>query len=220
MKYTYLAALSMHGFMANWLYATVAGTAWAINIPFHNFGATEICSSNAFQHRTLPAGGCLYSYYFCLGLFALVVVTLSLIDLKELAFIQLLLGLMRFFTIGAIVIYCIIRLIQGGDPCKDMNIPEYANISYMEPIGVNIRSVVLKFNPLGWVTAVPVFIFSFLFHTGISSLTHPVKQKKYLHWLVGAMFISSLICYISLGVSTSLWLRASIQETCTLNWVS
>lgn len=217
-KYIYLSVLSMHGFLSCWSYAAVAGSAWAINIPFRHFGVAESCSDNAFLHRTLPTDGCLYAYYFCLALFAIVVVTLSLLDLKEQAFIQLILGLMRFFTFAAIALYCIVRLIQGGDPCLDS--VTYANTSYGEPTSVDVRSVVLKFDPRGWVLAVPVFTFSFLFHTGISSLTHPVRQKKYLHWLVIAMFISSLICYISLGISASLWFRSSIQETCTLNWVS
>ena len=219
-KYFYLAILSMHGFLASWLFATVAGSAWAINIPFRHFGAADICSDEAFLHRTLPAGGCLFAYYFCLGLFALIVITFSLLDLKELAVFQLFLGLMRFFTIAAIVVYCIVRLIQGGDACRDRDTSIFANLSYNEPVDMDIRSVVLKFDPKGLLVAVPVFTFSFLFHTAISSLTHPVKQKQYLHWLVMAMFISSLICYISLGLTASLWFRSSIQETCTLNWVS
>ena len=219
-KYFYLAILSMHGFMASWSYAAVAATAWAINIPFRNFGGTAVCREDAFQHLVVPVGGCLNSYYFCLFMFAVVVVTLSLLDLKEQAYFQMILGLMRFFTIGAIVLYCIVRLIQGGNPCDDIIDPsQHSNLSFVEPINVGIRSVVLKFDPRGWVVAVPVFTFSFLFHTGISSLTHPVKQKGYLHWLVIAMFISSLICYFSLGLTVSLWFRSSIQETCTLNWV-
>ena len=222
-KYIYLAILSMHGFMASWTYAAVAGSAWAINIPFKNFGGTAICSEDAFQHRVVPEGGCLNSYYFCLFLFAVIVVTLSMLDLKEQAYFQMVLGLMRFFTIAAIVIYCIVRLVQGGNPCDDfMDRPVlFSNVSIesIEPVNLDVRSVALKFDPRGWVVTVPVFTFSFLFHTGISSLTHPIRQKQYLHWLVMAMFISSLICYFSLGVTVSLWYRSSIQETCTLNWV-
>lgn len=212
----------MHGFMASWSYAAVAGSAWAINIPFRNFGGTAICSEDAFQHQVVPVGGCLNSYYFCLFLFAVVVVTLSMLDLKEQAYFQMLLGLMRFITIAAIVLYCIVRLFQGGNPCDDfMEVTEqYSNVSFVKPVDLDVRSVVLKFDPRGWVVAVPVFTFSFLFHTGISSLTHPIRQKGYLHYLVMAMFISSLICYFSLGVTVSLWFRSSIQETCTLNWVS
>lgn len=222
-KYLYLVILSMHGFMASWSYAAVAGSAWAINIPFRHFGGTSPCSDDAFQHRFLPDGGCLYSYYFCLFMFAVIVVTLSMLGLKEQAYLQMLLGLMRFLTIAAIVIYCIIRLIQGGNPCDDIpekpNLFANASIADVKEVDVNLRSVVLKFDPRGWVVTVPVFTFSFLFHTGIASLTHPIKQKAYLHYVVMAMFISSLICYFSLGVTVSLWFRSNIQETCTLNWV-
>ena len=116
------------------------------------------------------------------------------------------------------MIYCIVRLAEGGDACLD--VLNDINRTRTTPINVGIRETVLKFDAGGWVLTIPVFTYAFLFHTGISSLTHPIKQKQYLHWLLIAMYIISTICYMSLGVIVPLWFRASIQETCTLNWVS
>ena len=218
LKFVYLVMFTLSGFLTLWSFATVAGSSWSINIPL-NFGTAEQCSEDAFLHDTIPSGGCLYAYYFSLAIFALIVVTLSLIDLKEQAIVQLVLGVMRFITVGAILIYCIIRLAEGGDACLDTL--KGTNLSdTFETQNVGIKDAVVKFDMRGLVLAVPVFVFAFLFHTGLPSLTHPVRQKKYLHWLAVAMFVASTVSYLGLGVIVPLWFRAAIQETCTLNWVS
>lgn len=216
-KYLYLFLLSLHSFLVRWSFAAVAASAWAVNIPFRNFGDTEICEEDAFQYNTIPFGACLNSYYFCLAMFAVIVVTLSMFDLKEQAFIQFVLGIMRFITVFAMVVYCIVRLTEGGDAClEELNNPE--NIT--SPVNVNMIYTVAKFDGKGWLLAVPIFTYAFTFHTGISSLTHPVTRKKYLHLMILSSFIAAMISYLSLGIIVPLWFRASIQETVTLNWVS
>ena len=219
-KYIYLMVVVVYCFMASWSFATVAGSAWATNIPY-NFGAMDICNSSAFQHRVLPQGGCLYSYYFSVFLFGIIVVALSLLDLKEQALVQLFLGSLRFITVGMIVVYTIVRLAQGGNVCEKiahgLDPKVFTNFSMHI---LSFQDIVVKFDPQGWLTAIPVFTYAFLLHLGISSLTHPIKQKKYLHWLMAAMFLSALVCYMSLGVVVPLLFKATIQETVTLNWVS
>lgn len=59
LKFAYLMLFGLFGFLACWSFATVAGAAWAINIPF-NFGAAEKCNETAFFHTVIPSGGCLY----------------------------------------------------------------------------------------------------------------------------------------------------------------
>lgn len=217
-KYIYLVVVVIYCFLASWSFSTVAGSAWATNIPY-NFGALNICESDAFQHRVLPAGGCLYSYYFSVFLFGVIVVTLSLLDLKEQALVQLFLGSLRFITVGIIIIYAIVRLAEGGNVCEKSAF-EFVNSTVTHVHIISFQDIVVKFDPKGWLTAIPVFTYAFLLHLGISSLTHPIKQKKYLSWLMTAMFLAALFCYMSLGVVVPLWFKATIQETVTLNWVS
>ena len=217
LKYAYLVILSIFSFLVCWTFATVAASAWATNIPFSSFGAAEQCAEDAFSSTILPSnGGCLYAYYLSLTVFGVIVITLSLFELKEQAIVQLTLGLMRFAAVVVIITYCIVRLAQGGDACLDaMEASNFTSIS------MNLMSdITMKFDVDGWLIAVPVISFAFLFHTGLSSLTHPIKQKSHLSWLLVAMFAVSSVCYLSLGVVVPLWFRASIQETCTLNWVS
>ena len=228
-KYAYLSVVTIYSFLACWSFSTVAGTAWASNIPY-NFGSLNVCSEDAFHHQVLPHGGCLSSYYFSVFLFGILMIILSVLDLKEQAIVQVFLGSARFLTVGAIVIYSIVKLSQGGDACEDKEISTFPdtsqsvlNISDFVTNATRYTSysdIVFKFDPRGWVAAIPVFTYAFIIHTGISSLSHPVKQKKYLHWMLAAMSITALVCYMSLGLVVPLWFKASVQETITLNWVS
>ena len=232
-KYVYLATVTIYSFLACWSYSTVAGSAWASNIPF-NFATLELCKGDAFHHQNLPDGGCLSSYYFSVFLFGLIMIALSVLDLKEQAIVQLILGSARFFTVGAVVIYSIARLAGGGDECEsrlDMNTTIAntstlnTNVTDFTPIQNGTRyttfeEIIVKFDPRGWVAAIPVFMYAYIIHTGISSLSHPVKQKKYLHWMLLGMSVTALTCYMSLGIVVPLWFKSSAQETITLNWVS
>ena len=231
-KYLYLSVVTIYSFLSCWSFATVAASAWASNIPY-NFATLNICVSDAFHHQILPKAGCLSSYYFSIFLFGIIVVFLSILDLKEQAVVQIFLGSARFLTVGAVVIYSIVKLSQGGDACLASSSP--ANWTYDNDSNSSLsafiltehnatrytsyKDIVLKFDPKGWVAAIPVFTFAFIIHTGISSLSHPVKQKKYLHWMLAAMYLTALVSYMSLGVVVPLWFKSSVQETVTLNWV-
>lgn len=215
-RYIYTVILSLLGFLVSWSYATVVGSAWALNFPFHGFGALDACHDEAFLHHSLPSGGCLYAYYISLALFAVVVVPFALFDLRELTIVQAIVGLLRFITLVVIIVYCVVSLAGGGDACWD----ELRLTNTTTPVNVHTTFMVWKFNVKGWLVAIPVIVNGFLFHPGISSLTHPVEQKRYHHWLVVAVFVVSVVCYLGLGVVVPLWFRAATQETSTLNWVS
>ena len=227
-KYVYLILFSLYGWLGNWSYASVAASAWASNIPY-NFGKMTLCDDSAFHHQILPTGGCLYSYYFSLVLFGVIVTILSIMDLKEQLVVQVLMGLARFLAIFAVLVYSLYYLFNanGRDACEG-DLPfvntSLVNESYISLFNASrytsYEEIVKKFDPRGWVVSVPVFLFAFEIQSAISSLTHPVKQKKYIHWLLTALFATSLSCFMSLGIVVPLWFKASVQETVTLNWVS
>ena len=234
-KYAYLILFTFYSLLGNWSYASVAGSAWSSNIPF-NFGRMEVCDDSAFHHHILPpTEGCRDSYYFSLFLFGVIVTFLSILDLKEQVAVQVILGSARFVTIFAIIFYSLAKLAQsGGDDVCDgtyfpmINETEIKNHSWF-PIYYDFSNasryfsyedIVMKFDPKGWIVSLPVFLFAFMLHSGISSLTHPVKQKKYIHWMLTSMFVTALLSFMTLGIIVPLWFKASVQETVTLNWVS
>lgn len=222
-KYTYLFIFTFYSLLGNWSYASVAGSAWSSNIPY-NFGMLNKCDDSAYHNQILPHGGCLYSYYFSLCLFGVIVTVLSILDLKEQVVVQVILGSARFFTIFAIIIYSLVNLADSEDVCTPRENTSYVNDSFISLFNASAyysyEDIVVKFDPKGWLVSVPVFLFAFMLHSGISSLTHPVRQKKYIHWMLTAMFATALISFMTLGIIVPLWFKASVQETVTLNWVS
>ena len=169
-KYIYLTIQTILFHLTTWTFTTVSASSWATNIPFHYISSYLTCSDQAFLHNILPGKGCLYAYYISLTLFGLVVVTLSLLDLKQQAYIQLLFGLMKLVTIAAVVIYSLFHLIQGGDACWAYESDTNHTLSNIE-----LSSIVAKFDVRGWLQSISVFIFGYVFQTGIPSLIHPVR---------------------------------------------
>ena len=228
-KYLYVVTIILAGFVACWSYSTIAGSAWASNIPL-NFGTLHQCGPEAFHHRLLPTGtpeldSCRNAYYFSLFLFSLIVIPLSLLELKEQAIVQMCLGVLRFATIAIIIIYCIVKLIEGGDNCElPQNNETWVNRSHTtspnSTSSVLASDIVFKFDLKGWFLASAVFTYAFIVHQGVPSLTHPIKQKQYLHWLMVFVFCSMGLCYLALGIIAPLWFRVTVQETITLNWVT
>ena len=224
LKIVFLILLVIYTFLALLSYSTVTGSAWSVNIPL-NFGTLERCTDQDFLHQILPHGGCLNAYRFCLFLFAVVVIPLSLLDLKEQAIVQLILGLLRFFTLGAIIIYCFFYVVQGYTitSCEDplpISKNVYMNMNNTSHDITPIKDVLFHFNFPGWVVSIPVFVYALNLHHGIPGLTHPIKEKNWLRCYFNVLFLSMTILYASLGVIVSLWFRDCTNETCTLNWVS
>ncbi len=217
-SHVYLLSFSLYVFATNWTYAAVASSAWASNIPFRHLGLVEKCTPAAFLHQTLPTGECLYAYYFSLSLFAVIVIFLSMLDLKEQAVIQLFFGIVRFFTLGLIIVYCIVRLAQRvGDACQEEL--RIVNFTYPVPINVEITPMILHFNIKGWLVSLPVFVYAFSIHSCLASMMYPMEKKLH-HWLLLVMVVVTACCYVSVGLVVSLWFRAATHETCTLSWVS
>lgn len=221
LKVVYLVLLSIHTFLACLSYSTVTGSAWSVNLPL-NFGTLEQCTSNDFFHQLLPDGGCLNSYRFCLLLFALIVVPLSLLDLKEQVIVQFGLGVLRFVTLAAIILYCVVNMLQGYmvADCKDP-VPTLRNTSAVWYTNTSsISDILFHFDFNGWVVSIPVFVYAVALQQGIVSLTHPIKQKNWLRGLFNTLFLIVVLLYVCLGIVVAFWFRDGTNETCTLNWVS
>ena len=170
----------------------------------------------------------------CVFFFAIITVPLSLVDLKEQAFLQMILGLLRFVTIAGIVLYSIVYIAKGGDGCpidsRDVNNTHNGSLWNMSNVSMwtlsessgfaDFSDIVFRFDPKGWLVSIPLFVYAFILHQGIPALTHPIREKHLLWRLMVAMFGIATLSYLSLGVVVPLWFKANVQETCTLNWVS
>lgn len=218
LKLLNIGAISLYIFTGCLSFVTVSGTAWAVNIPF-NFSGVEQCNGDNFINQTLPEEvSCRNAYWFCLFLFGCITVPLSLFELKEQAIIQMLLGLLRFIVIGAMVIFSVSNLAVHSriwtcdDPWANDNFTVY-----------NSDSDGLFFTKLSfrdWLLAIPVFVYGFILHQGIPTLTHPIKEKHLLWTYFTTLFVVLTILYAVLGITVAIWFRDCTSHTCTLNWVS
>ena len=221
-KVIYLVVLILHGFFACLSLSTVAGSALAVNIPFNVTGLIEQCDNNDFLITFLPNNiPCRNAYWISLAAFAIVVVPLSLFELKEQLIVQVTLGIMRFVTIGGVIVFSLANflvtdqkrcLMTCDDMWSEMKNDEECNVT-------STKELATKFDGVSFLVAIPVFVFAHVCHQCIPGLTHPVKQKRYLRAYLNALYLVSAIVYLLLGVSVSLWFRQCTVETCTLNWV-
>ena len=227
-KYLYMITLTVLASMFAWSMVTVVGSALATKIPL-NFGPFQQCSYDAFQNTVIPEPErCRHMYHLCLMVFALIVVPLSMMDLKGQTILQVAFGLLRTLLISILVIYCIVNLIHTGDKSElsseTSNALAMANCSNMtnasQVYDLELHDVIVKFDWRGWLTAIPAIAYSFIVHHSIPALTHPIKEKKYLGWFMVFSFGFVGLTYLLLGVVLPLWFRDKTQETVTLSWVS
>ena len=215
-KVFYLLVVITVSFIGLWTSSTVAGSAWSTNLPL-NFGSLQMCTEEEFQDNIYPKGsGCLAAYRFCVFLFAVMVLPLSLLELKNVSFIQTIFGGLRFVVIGAMVLYALSNLaingIQGG-------VPLAANVTASNLTENVVRDFVFGFSFTGLLSAISLFTSALVIHPGLSTLTHPIKNKKPLGWFVLAVYGTVAVFYILMGVILTLWFGSDANSTITLNWV-
>lgn len=226
-KYLYLIIMSVYSFLAGWSYSTVAGSAWSTNLPFHT-DTLHQCNDTQFHLSVAPADAeCLASYRLCVLFFAVIVIPLSCMDLKEQGFVQMILGLLRFSIIISMVLYCLAKLIGDGHSqgLNNTTTAVFTLEQTADELGSSNNSdsdatFVTSFHIKGWLIAIPVFTYAQILHQGVPALTHPIRQKKLLRWFMMAVFATTSLCYMVLGIVVSLWFKSAVLETATLNWVS
>lgn len=153
-------------------------------------------------------------------LFASVVVPLCLLDLKEQVILQMIFGLVRVMLISMLLIYCIVNLIHKDSVCElQGNVSADNNSNASHGCYLELYDIFVKFDWMGWLAIIPAMTYTFMVHHTIPTLTHPVKEKKYLRWLLVCSLSFVMLCYLSLGVVLPLWFRDETQETLSLSWV-
>ena len=224
-KYIYLLLNTASNFLYVLAFSTVAGSSWAVNLPL-NFADVAKCNSTDFHFHILPIViPCRNAYWFCLFLFACIVIPLSMINLREQAIVQVALSFLRFITVGAILIFCLANLITAVNICTcKQPWQKYTNATETDGVECNINStfaeITTHFDAKAWTIAIPVFVSAFSVHTGLPFLAHPVKQKQHLRTLMIILYLAMTTMYMMLGVVVPMWWKNCIDETCTLNWVS
>ena len=204
-KYIYLLLLSGSCFLFCVAFSAVAGSSWAVNLPV-NFGDVAECNSTDFLLHTLPVViPCRNAYWFCLFLFACIVVPLSMIGLREQAIIQMILSFLRFITVGAMLIFCIANLIAVENICTCKqpwnNYTNPTEVDYHNKCNVTseFEQITTHFDVQALTVSITVMVGALGVHVGIPLLSHPVEQKKHLGALLHVLFLVMTLIYMMLN---------------------
>lgn len=224
-KIVYMIIMIIHSLLTLLTYATVASSAWAVNIPL-NFGTLRECTDLDFLNQYFPLDlACGNAYRLCVAFFAAIVIPLSLLDLKEQAIFQFILGILRFVMLLSIISYCLYH-IMSGDQISFEEAPTIGNINFTD-IYENANSsmttifdIIFRFNFNGWVIGVPIILYAIMLHQGIPSLVYTIKEKKWLKYCFQLLFLVVGGFYLTVSLFGAVWFKDIINETFTLNWVS
>ena len=203
----YLVLILIYLFIGQWLTGPVAGTAWSSNLPL-NFGTFRQCSQADFNGVLHPSDGCWNSYALCILFFAIIVVPLSCLDLKEQEIVQVTLSITRFVVITSIIIYSIVAEVKGYKGHESVDPPPNSTV----------KEHVLGFKMNGFLATLPVVIYAQMLHVAIPSLVQPINDKRHLGRLFWLIFATTSVIYGVLGVTAAVYLKYSVNEQCTLNW--
>jgi len=59
---------------------------------------------------------------------------------------------------------------------------------------LELYNIITKFDWRGWLAIIPAMMYSFTVQHTIPTLTHPIKEKKYLQWLMMCSFSFVMLC--------------------------
>ncbi|EDV23112.1 uncharacterized protein TRIADDRAFT_58062 [Trichoplax adhaerens] len=208
--------------LASWSFTTVAASTWSSNIPFGNTTTLRQCTPEDFADNVIPTElGCLNSYRLCVGIYGVLVIILSCLELTEQKIIQIIMGLLRFFVvtfmcINSLYAYAVAHgnshsVGNSVDIGQMNNLPDYnTTLSNANPVFYSFE---------GWLQAIPIFVYAELMHLGLPSMLEPVADKRNLHRLIVGVFCIMGFIYIFIGITISIRFQGSVAQIATLNWI-
>ena len=195
-----------------WSYAAVAATAWSINIPIHTSVLAE-CSQTDYTLTYFPKDVlCFNLYRVCLLVFGVIVMLLSLMELEEQKYIQILFGILRYTAIFSITIFSTYIIVYNiYNPINP--IPTELNNTHSNAVDLLLRCDMRQ-----WLATLPIVAFALNLIHGISPLSYPVSPKKHLKPMLISVFTTLWCVYGLIGIIVSMAFLYLINENAVLNW--
>ena len=190
----FIFILSIYLYGALWAYATVFANALS---------------------TTSPLFGEVYSYYFYVFIYALVVVPMSCLELSEQVSIQVFYAGCRVAMVVAMLGTVAYAIHETGSTYDEMDLTSTSEHDSHNTSQDTFPDLV-KWS--GFKIIVPIALYSNIFHHSLPALSEIVADKKQL----GMVFLSTLIicfsAYTIIGVTLSSYFGAHILSSSNLNW--
>ena len=152
-------------------------------------------------------------YAAWLGIFACIVIPLSMLHLSEQAFVQVILSGCRILMILLMVGTPLAADLFGSDGDVDAHtgpVPHFGEQT--EPIGapwIELRGIHKMF---------PAIVFSLIFHQAVPGLADEIKDKPKVGLIFGYTFVLCGIAYGLLGIVGAWYFGEEIYQSANLNW--
>ncbi|KAL0486267.1 11 TM domain-containing transmembrane protein [Acrasis kona] len=205
-KLLYELCVCLYLYGALWSYGSVFAESMALFIPLPIKG-WYTCDV-ALDHSST----CNNLYMIYIGIFALMVVPLTCLNLTEQKSLQVVLTIFRYVALGLMIVITAVNI--GADPYSRFS--EQPHIT-MEPTGPYKSSFNLA-TFLGLSILFPTCIYSQILHHSIPGLSQPARNKKRLNTIYGSTFITTLLFYVILGIVLVIYYGPNIRSTCSLNF--
>jgi amino acid permease len=145
-------------------------------------------------------------------LFSVVVVPLSLYDLNEQVSVQVAMSLLRFLSLGILLVACVYGLFADPSytvPCEE----EAATVTQTAPFQTP------WFNTAGFGLAFTTSVFSQLFQHSVPGLVRPLaaEHRKLVPQIFGSALLTTGLIYVGLGCSAVLFFGNKTKESVNLN---
>jgi len=189
---------------ALWSYTSVFASSLASHVPLPGINSSEEC--DIYKDHS---SACSSLYLTYTGLFALVAIPLTCLDLTEMKVMQIGLAIFRFVSLATMMATSIAAIYSYASPDADAHSPAH------KPY-VSEDFVAFDWSNLGFVF--PVAVYSQIFHHSVPGLSHPLKDKRKAPAIFVGVLLTTMALYSALGVSVAAYYGASVPQTCTLAW--
>lgn len=144
-------------------------------------------------------------------LFSVVVIPLSLHDLNEQVSVQVAMSLLRFLSLGILLVACVYGLF--ADPNYTVPCEEEEAALQMAPFQTP------WFNTAGFGLAFTTSVFSQLFQHSVPGLVRPLaaEHRKHVPQIFGSALLTTGLIYVGLGCSAVMFFGNKTKESVNLN---
>ena len=171
------------------------GTLWAYTSVFANALSAAVPIAHVLHLGT-------DDYLVYVFLFAIVVVPLTCMELKEQVSVQIALSMCRVLMVLCMVFSVVSSMDSTTEQFDSQTCAKGSDL----------------FNVSGVYKILPIAVYANIFHHSIPGLSAPVKDKSKLGGIFGATFVFAALAYSSIAITVSWYFGSGIDQSANLNW--
>jgi hypothetical protein len=204
-----MAVLSLYLYGGLWAYSVVFAASFAANVPVTFLNGGRTCNVEE------DGAACTGNFFVWLGVFALLAVPLSCLELREQVYVQVLM-----FCARILVVLLMAGTVLAGYGCGRGGGTVFADMGPGEPAaaGSGAAGAAPLLRLAGLSHVMPVSIYAFIFHHSVPVLSQPVADKRSLRTVFLVAFLIVGAAYAGLGVVLAGWFGEHVDAQCNLNW--